>query len=138
LSATGIVLNIVDTCHYLKIEVYKKIKRQVSSLETISLIEHADFFREFIKNSEDSELNSIVKNRKARKTISLTEHSLEVTDMSGGISGPYKTLLTECYPFNEKGSDKNVYGQAFAEAYKRSVISMDELEKSLKSKDYDW
>ena len=80
-----------------------------------------------------------VKDGKARITISITEHSLLVTDMNGLISGPYKSLVTERYPFVEKGEDKNAYGQAFAEAYKRSVLSMDELEKSLKkSSDSNW
>lgn len=65
-------------------------------------------------------------------TISFTEHSLEVIKIEGIVSGHYKSLVTELYPFNEKESVKKVYGQEFAEAYRRAVLSMDELEKSLK------
>lgn len=58
--------------------------------------------------------------------------------MNGDISGPYKALVTECYLFNEKGTNKHVYEEAFIEAYRSSLSTMDSLEKILKSSGTDW
>jgi hypothetical protein len=77
------------------------------------------------------------KDGKAKISISLVSYDLTITGTNGS-SSDYNYMVSECYPIKEKGTYKNVYGQAFAESYKRAMASMDELEKSLKGGESDW
>lgn len=72
-----------------------------------------------------------IKEGRVRILISLTEY-LEKIDSNNRIS-TQDTQIHKSYPFNKKGSDKNMYGKAFYYSHKKAIESIEEIENAIKN-----
>jgi hypothetical protein len=79
------------------------------------------------------------KDNKTRIVISLTE--LKEKRVANGDASYFDFQMSEIYPFNWNGSEKNITGQAFYYAHKRVLENIAEIEKALLNKNQistDW
>ena len=73
-----------------------------------------------------------VKDGRARITLSLTQY--EVTISGGDTPDNHSSQpISYYYPINPKGSQKNLFGEAFVKSHIRATETLDNIEKALKS-----
>lgn len=83
-----------------------------------------------------------IKEGRARIILSLTEYRVELNKGLSDVEGDYK--ISNFYPVNKKGNQKNLYGKAFYESNLRVRKTLDSLEKAIKegigtkNKNDDW
>ncbi|SEG03875.1 DUF4468 domain-containing protein [Algoriphagus boritolerans] len=72
-----------------------------------------------------------IKEGRCRAILTLTEYDVKSYDMDGNMY-PSKYPITNTYPFNPKGGEKNFHGQAFAKSHQRVELELAELERSIR------
>lgn len=81
--------------------------------------------------STDHILRIDIKEGKARAILTLTEYEKKIV---GGSTPPAysSTRVSDSYPINEKGGQKNVMAKAFYKSHLRAIASLDAVEKAIK------
>lgn len=72
-----------------------------------------------------------IKEGRCRVIVSLTNYDVKSYDGYGNVY-PSQYPITNTYPFNPKGAEKNFHGQAFAKAHQRVEKEIKELEISIR------
>lgn len=73
-----------------------------------------------------------VKDNRVRAILTLTNYDVKSIDMNGLIY-PSNYPISNTFPFNPKGGEKNFHGQAFAKAHQKAEETFLELENVIRN-----